>query len=411
MSTGPSPTIRSLSVAGLRAKIRAAAKAYFNGTKPLATDREYDALVDELDRRAPNDALLKAVGADPGRGAVKLPFPMMSLNKVRRGRGELASWVARRPDADEFTVSDKLDGTSAMVVWRPSGERAAFRRGTGDRGANVSHLVELVVPRVARTRCAALALADGAAVAVRGELVVRTTDRATRFANARSHANALATRSAPESAADAAEFAPLRFVAYELVSPRLEKRAQMSALKRLGFEVVFHRRAGRSHLTDDALGDAFASRRRSSPYDIDGLVVEAGGVHAVAARRNPEYAVAFKDPSAGERRVTTVRAVEWRESAKTGNLAPTVAFDPVVIDGVTIRRATGHNAKRVRDLGIGVGARVEVVRAGNVIPSIAAVVERAKRAAVPSVPYEWSASGVHAVAKGSDSARRRRRLA
>ena len=364
------------SVKQLEAKIKAAAAAYYDGGDAIMSDADFDALVDALRAAAPDSPVLQQVGA-PVKGAkVALPYPMMSLDKVKSGT---AKWAAKHPGP--YVVSDKLDGTSAMLA---AGK--LYRRGTGEIGADVSHLIPSVMSaKAAKTR-----------LVVRGEVIMRKTDFAKlpegTAVDARSAVNALVNAKTP----DPVVLKAARFVAYEVVDPPMEKAAQFDALQAAGFEVAWNARL--DGVTDESLAELFATRRTASPYHVDGVVVQASGVHGVTGSRNPTYAFAFKavqDDQGGE---TTVIDVVY-ESSREGRLAPRVSFEPVTIEsGVTMRWATAHNARFVEENGIGPGAVVRIVRSGDVIPKIHAVVKAAKPKLPPAEPaWEWDANRVHAV--------------
>jgi len=366
----------------LEARLRAASEAYYNTGTPTMSDAEFDALADVLRELAPNSAALSAVGAPVAGAKVALPYPMMSLDKVKDA-ARAQRWADKHPGP--YTVSDKLDGTSAMFA---SGKM--YRRGTGDVGADVSHLAAGLVPARARN----------AALAVRGEIVMRKADfaklkaRDDSVVDARSLVNALVNRKAVDPS-DAVLKAS-RFVAYEVVHPRMDKAAQFAALKAAGYETAWHVQL--PVLSDPAvLTDLFTRRRAESPYNVDGLVVEAAGAHDLVQSRNPDYAFAFKAVLPDQGGETTVIDVVY-ESSRDGRLTPRVSFEPVLANGVTMRWATAHNARFVQDAGIGPGARVVVVRSGDVIPKIVSVPRPVAPKLPPQSPaWAWDANGVHAV--------------
>lgn len=363
-----------VSVKQLASKIKAAADAYYNTGEPTMSDADFDALVDELGERDPGNAVLTQVGAPVAGAKVDLPYPMMSLDKVKAGTEK---WAAKHPGP--YVLSDKLDGTSAMLA---GGK--LYRRGTGKVGADVSHLI----PHVVSKKAAATKLV------VRGEIVIAKADFDGSVAvDARSAVNALVNKKAvggPDPVLDAA-----RFVAYEVVEPRMDKADQFKALKAAGFEVAWHETC--ATIDDDMLAAKFAERRRASKYNVDGVVVQAAGVHAVGDK-NPTYAFAFKSVQQDQGRTTVVTDVVY-ESSRDGRLVPRVNFEPIVLDtGVTMRWATAHNARFVQDHGIGPGAVVHVVRSGDVIPKIIRVDEPVAPKLPPAEPeWAWDANGVHAV--------------
>ena len=362
----------------LEARIKAAASAYYAGGDAVMTDAEFDGLVDALRAAAPDSTALTQVGAPvTGAAKAKLPYPMMSLDKVKSG---VERWAAKHPGP--YVLSDKLDGTSAMLA-----AGRLYRRGTGEVGADVSHLIPSVM--------AAKVVRSG--LAVRGEIIMRKRDfdrlPPGTAADARSAVNALVNAKAP----DPAVLRAARFVAYEVLHPPMGKAAQFAALQNAGFDTAWHAVVG--DIGDAALTQLFAERRNTSPYHVDGVVVHAAGVHELSAARNPTYAFAFKAVQDDQGGDTTVGNVVY-ESSRGGRLVPRVSFEPVTLpSGVTMRWATAHNARFVVDNGIGPGAVVRVVRSGDVIPKIHAVLRRATRPELPaaSPAWEWDAGGVHAV--------------
>jgi DNA ligase (NAD+) len=122
--------------------------------------------------------------------------------------------------------------------------------------------------------------------------------------------------------------------------------------------------------------EEFAKWRPTLDYEIDGVVYKVDA--AKEQRRlgetshHPRYAIAFKFQ--GESGVTTLRSVEW-SVARTGAITPVAIVDPVVLSGVTVSRASLHNAAFIGKLGLTLGAKVTLVRRGGVIPNVENVVE------------------------------------
>ena len=321
-------------IAQLRRTIKSASVAYYNGSNPTMTDAQFDKLHGELEALSPNDRALISVGSSVRGASHALPHPMQSLDKAKSGTGKLDRWKLNHPGP--YCVSDKLDGASAMLVLsRRGGQVRMYTRGDGKRGSDITHLISHVLPPRASISKIAPAGAHGD-VAVRGELLVETGKSATgskRYANARSHANGLVLRSAPSTASEVRDLRPLTFVAYEVVSPRMDKASQFRTLCAAGFRVVPHRFTRSA--TEPEMALEFKKRRQSSVFDIDGIVIEAAGVHTLSAS-NPKYAIAFKDPSASETRESVVVRADWKLT-QTRKLVPTVVFQPVVIQGVTIQ--------------------------------------------------------------------------
>jgi NAD-dependent DNA ligase len=108
---------------------------------------------------------------------------------------------------------------------------------------------------------------------------------------------------------------------------------------------------------------------------------------------NPSYAIKYKVADASNLAVATVKEVEWNVS-KHGYLKPRVCIHPIELVGVTIKHATGFNAKFIFANKIGPGAKVEITRSGDVIPFIQKVVKGAKQAQMPDTAWDWNETGV-----------------
>ena len=152
-----------------------------------------------------------------------------------------------------------------------------------------------------------------------------------------------------------------------------------------------------SELTEDMLIKLFHSY--SLNYEIDGLIIEINDLNLQdelgreTSSNNPVWARAFKHSSFEQSAETTILGISWNIS-KQGYLKPTLHIDPVKLDGVTVSNVTGNNARFVKDIGLGVGAKVVVKRSGMVIPIIADVIEGVDFV-MPNVPnIDWNENGV-----------------
>jgi DNA ligase (NAD+) len=131
-------------------------------------------------------------------------------------------------------------------------------------------------------------------------------------------------------------------------------------------------------------------------YPLDGAVAEAVDpalkAHMGATTHHYRWQVAIKNK--GETGETTVTAIQW-QVGRTGKVTPVMQVDPLPLSGATIRRVTAHNAGTVKKLGLGPGARIEVIRSGEVIPKLEAVLTPAKLSDLPEAcpecrdPLSW----------------------
>jgi NAD-dependent DNA ligase len=141
--------------------------------------------------------------------------------------------------------------------------------------------------------------------------------------------------------------------------------------------------------------------RANYKYEIDGIIVEHNKIYPDRKNKNPEHAFAFKMLLSDQVVEAKVVNVVWSPS-KDGYLKPRVQIEPVDLGGVTITYATGKNAAFIENNKIGVGAVVELVRSGDVIPDIRKVVVPAAAPLFPDVPYEWNETHVDIMLKDKE---------
>jgi NAD-dependent DNA ligase len=387
--------------------------AYHNGLSPLMTDDEYDAAIDQLRVMDPTHPFLTKVGAPVAAGdEVALPIPLPSLNKIKPD-GTLQKWLAKFP-ATHYHASIKLDGCSAL--WFPATGKL-YTRGDGLKGRDISAFVRYFQGLSTK----------GSAIAVRGELIMRTDSAAIPAGKlARNIVAGALNRKAAEvdptlaasngsltrqtTGVDPTLFREIRFVAYELVEPAtLTPTAAYQYLAANGYEVAASTKIPVSEMTEASLSKIFSDMEAASPYQLDGIVIAPNQARApsfahevrTSGAVNPADRVAWKSRLTATTTRTTVRSVEWNVSA-SGVLIPRVLFDSVTLAGANISAATGLHGRWIFDNAVGPGAVIEVRRAGDVIPQIIAVHTVAPGGAAMPANYTWDS--VHIRPVGDDAA-------
>lgn len=382
--------------------LRLASDRYYNTHESILSDAMYDTLIETLARLNDENLYLSTIGAPVKTKKVNLPFPMFSLQKVKPGGRVLSNWLQRH--LPPYVISDKLDGTSAMLTWtfdsdRNSAKLSVFSRGNGIVGSDLTHLAKhILAPACRRLPRKLQNITDGPTIAIRGEIMISKQDfelfRQGGAVNARSVTNGF-VNSKDVSLQVASK---TRFVAYEIVMPRLAKSVQMSYLEECGIPTVWN--TIDRQLDEKALIETLDTRMRDSPFDIDGLVIEAEGPHLLPINKNPEYAFAFKTTPNGSEKITQVTDVLWETSAH-GRIVPKIQYEPVVINGVRLTYASGKNARNIVNNGLGPGAVIEVIHSGSVIPEITRTLKKVEPK-LPNFPFDWSTSGADIVLKPSE---------
>ncbi|MEO5596161.1 MAG: NAD-dependent DNA ligase LigA [Lysobacteraceae bacterium] len=390
----------------LRAAIDEAGYRYHVLDEPQIPDAEFDAMLRELEAIEAEhpeliaiDSPTQRVGAAPSGafGQVRHALPMLSLNNAftrldvsadEDPYQEVRDFVRRiertlQISDPEFSAEPKLDGLAISLRFEDGLFVQGATRGDGETGEDVSANLrtinsiplrlrgsdwprvlevrgEVYMPRAAFERYNASALANG--------------DKT--IANPRNGAAGSLRQLDPRITAKR----PLAFYAYAVgavedgVLPATHSQV-LQSLKRFGFPVAAEVDVVRGV---DGLIDYYqriGALRDGLPYDIDGVVYKlddfAGQQALGFVSRAPRWALAHKFPA--QEQTTSVQAIEV-SIGRTGAATPFAWLAPVHVAGVTVSKATLHNADQVARLDVRAGDSVIVRRAGDVIPEVVRVI-------------------------------------
>ena len=349
--------------------LREANKAYYNQT-PFMTDNEYDIVKEFIEKKYPSNKAIVEIGAQVERNKVTLPYPMGSMDKIKPDTGALGNWTAKFKGP--YVLSCKLDGVSGLYTTEGA-EPKLYTRGDGLVGQDVSHLIPYL--RLPKTKN----------VVIRGEFIIPKavfdTKYKTKFANPRNMVAGIVNHKTMNEAVN-----DLHFVAYEVIKPNKKPSEQMQILTTLDVEVVLWKLERK--LSNEMLSETLVDWRKNYAYEIDGVIVANDSLYEKKAG-NPEHAFAFKMVLSDQIAEAKVVDVIWAAS-KDGYLKPRVQIEPINLGGVRIEFATGFNGAFIDDNKIGVGALIELIRSGDVIPYIRKVIMPASSSKMPSVPYKWN---------------------
>jgi DNA ligase (NAD+) len=390
----------------LRNELRRHEHLYYVLDAPEISDAEYDALMNELKKLeaahpdlVTQDSPTQRVGGKPAEGFKKAQHsrPMLSLDNAYSAE-ELADWDRRVHELAgklpvEYTAELKLDGLSVALSYEgaPNGGSRltmGLTRGDGQTGEDVTsnirtiRSIPLSIP-ADRLKKAKLP----AKFEVRGEVVMpaaaflkmneeREGEGLPAFVNPRN--SAAGTLRTLDSSVVAKR--RLVFFAYFLLVDgeyfAAGQTATLDALTAVGFRVNPHRERVKNVEQMMKFIDSAERARETLGYEIDGVVLKVDA-HGTQQRlgytgRAPRWAIACK--------FTARSAISKLEDimitvGRTGKLTPTAMLTPVFIGGVTVSRATLHNADFIQRLGLKIGDWVKVERGGDVIPKIVEVVE------------------------------------
>ena len=347
---------------------------YYNSSSPIMPDEEYDRLREEYNKRFPSKR--RKIGAEPNdeRGEkVSLPIHLGSLDKMYPGRGDVERF--RKNYRGPYTITPKLDGISAYYC-NVDGELKLYTRGDGSVGTDISHMIPLIGLKKLRKN------GEG----IRGELIM-SNETFKKYEDKSNPRNTVSGIIGAKESLNPEEAKDIEFIGYEYYSKKSRThKEQLEVIKSRNVQVVSVREV--AAISDETLSEIYHQMRESSEYMIDGAVIfDNSKPHKRCAKDNPKYAKAFKMVFEDQKAKTEVVQVIWNES-RYGLLKPQIEVVPVKIHNVNYTFATGHNAKFIRDHGIGPGAKIELLRSGDVIPYVYKVLEEVEPQ-MPDVEYEW----------------------
>ena len=407
--------------AGLNRLLNVYAYHYYALDDPVVTDAEFDRLLRELhaiEELYPElvspDSYTQRVGGyvsdqfEPVRHAQRMYSIDDAMNLA-----ELDEWLARTDEAlgstpehpVAYTCELKIDGLGVALTYRDAQFVRAATRGDGTTGENVTANVLTIkdVPHaLAPEGLASVADAGlGHSVEVRGEVYMpkhsfvrlnEDADAAGRepFANPRNAAAGSLRQKDPKVTAHRDLETFIYAVADEAPLSVTTQWQFLQWLRACGFSVNPNAaRCTSAHEVHDFCARALAHREELD-YDIDGVVVKVDSFTGQEAlgftARAPRWAIAFKFPP--EEKRTVLREIRI-QVGRTGVLTPVAEFDPVLVAGSTIARATLHNIDEVRRKNVRVGDTIVVHKAGDVIPEVVGPVLELRPA--DSVDFEMPA--------------------
>ena len=379
-----------------------AAYAYYALDNPEMTDAQFDRYLvelQEIEAAHPElvtpDSYTQRVGGYVSEqfAPVRHAQRMYSIDDAM-DLDELDEWLARTEEAlaaagegpVAYTCELKIDGLGIALTYRDGRLVRAATRGDGTTGEDVTQNALTIKDIPTTLGKAGLArVADGGfghSVEVRGEVYMpkhsfvrlnEENDAAGRapFANPRNAAAGSLRQKDPKvtAARDLETF--IYAVADEDPLDVSTQSDFLDWLRDCGFSVNPHaRRVATAAEVHAYCADALA-HREDLDYDIDGVVVKVDSFASQASlgftARAPRWSIAFKFPP--EEKSTVLREIRV-QVGRTGVLTPVAEFDPVVVAGSTIARATLHNIDEVRRKDVRVGDTIVVHKAGDVIPEV-----------------------------------------
>lgn len=367
-----------------------AAKAYYQESREIMTNYEYDALYDELKSLEDEMGIVLAGSPTANVGyevLSNLPKEehktrMLSLDKTKEV-DHLIAWLGK----EEGILSWKLDGLTIVLTYRDGKLEKAVTRGNGLVGEVVTNNAKVFTNLP-------LSIDFKGELVLRGEAVISyedfehinlsITDEDAKYKNPRN----LCSGSVRQLNNEVTAQRRVRFYAFSLVSAEemdFETRSrQMEWLEGKGFDIVENKKVTAANIAETI--SWFGENVEKNPIPSDGLVLSFDNIEYGRSlgetAKFPRDSIAFKWRD--EVKETILREIEWSAS-RTGLINPIAIFDPVELEGTTVTRASVHNVSIVKELALGIGDKVKVYKANMIIPQISENVTKSGGAKIPAV--------------------------
>ena len=380
----------------LRDEIRRHEELYYVNDSPEISDREYDLLLEELQKLeeaypelVTPDSPTQRVGGRPAEGFPEVVHTrqMLSLDnsynidELRAFDDRCRRLAEGRPL--EYVAELKIDGLSLSLQYENSVLARGVTRGDGRIGEDVTQNARTIRSVPLRLKPQAKKI-DGT-LEVRGEVFIplevfqRTNSEREeagepRFANPRNAAAGAIRQLDPKLVAKR----KLDMFAYDLLAggrkPFATHSESLDWLEKAGFRVNSHRKVCKTIEEVINFANAQEKLRDDLGYEIDGLVVKVNSTALQdefgATQKAPRWAIAYKYPA---RQASTKVLDIVVQVGRTGALTPVAHLEPVFLAGTTVSRATLHNEDEIKRLGVKIGDWVMIEKSGEIIPKVLSV--------------------------------------
>jgi len=338
--------------------------AYYNGRDSGMTDREFDQLEDKLRELDSKNPYFVRVGAQSYGNKIKHEIPMKSLQKAN-SQEQIFTWAQKCPVTGyvmPYVVLPKIDGVSGTARYNNGKLQVVATRGNGYEGQDVTENAKYIkdIPKQ---------------ISYPGDIEIRFEfylPRDTKF-----HTNGKPLRNIASglisSKYNLERCRYLRILAYNVIGiPASTEMSKLIFLENIGFPTP-HRDTCEYHGLEKIYQRYITFDRDMINYEIDGLVIILNSVGDQMKLENKDehhndFNIAWKFPN--ESKTTILQKIDWNMS-RHGNLIPVAVFEPVIMGGTKISRATLNNLSNVKELNLRIGCEIMVEKANDVIPYIA----------------------------------------
>jgi DNA ligase (NAD+) len=355
-----------------------AKNSYYKGS-PIMTDTQFDLLEEKLKNQ--ESSVIDMVGFDESNSDIKHLSPMLSLQKIQVNDlsnkalpiSKFEDWIIKHKCQDKDLIAEpKFDGSSCNLTYHNGKLFSASTRGNGLIGTDITDKLSLIVPKN-------LKISITGFMEIRGEIIIKSktfNDKyAKDFKNPRNFVAGILGR----DDIDPNIISDFEFIAFEyrqhVNGSIIHGTDPFNFLHNIGF-VVPKYYLDFQYKSFESVFDQFLNHRiYDSEYGLDGFVIKLPqNVRESIGEtdHHPKWAMAIKFPPT--ECVTYIKNIQWN-LGQSGEFKPIGELEPIDLDGTLVSNVALHNIGNIQRLGLFPGAKVTIVKSGDIIPIVRNVIE------------------------------------
>lgn len=349
-------------------ELNAASEAYYNSSKPIISDYEFDCKFDELKKWENETGIVLAnsptqkVGYDVVSKLEKSTHshPMLSLDKTKS-----VDDLVKFSNGRDCVISLKMDGLTVLNTYENGTLQKSETRGNGEVGEVITHNAKVFEDFP-------INIPFDRKFEIEGEAIITKNDfeRINTNGEYKTCRN-LASGSVRQLDSRIAKDRHVHFVVWKIPFGLMTYTEEFRVAKDFGFEVVPYVTYNSNRDDINEKINQLKTIAKEKSYPIDGLVISYNSVEYGKSLgmtgHHPKHSLAFKFYD--EESISTLKDIEW-SMGKMGSLTPVAIFDSIEIDGTQVERASLHNVSILKELELGIGDEITVIKANQIIPQI-----------------------------------------
>ena len=356
-----------------------AKKAYYLG-QPIMTDTQFDRLEEDL--RNENSEVIHIVGHDSLSKEVKHLSAMLSLQKVQVNDlsdkslpiQKFNDWVRKSLPTKSVTLTaePKFDGSSCNIIYENGILKTAATRGNGIEGTDITNKIAMIVPNT-------INIDFPGEIEIRGEVIIKAKTFNDKYSNDYKNPRNFVAGILGRDDKFETILPDFEFIAFEYrfhYDNMIEHGINPNAvLKSNGFVVPTFFKEFTADQFESVFNQFHEFRIKTSEYGLDGFVIKFPNEYRESigeTDHHPKWAMAIKFPPSEA--VTYIKRIQWN-LGQSGEFKPIGVLEPIDLDGTTVQNVALHNIGNMQKQGLFPGAKVTIVKSGDIIPIVREVIE------------------------------------